>query len=140
MAASLCTLSLLLIAGAVAQTCESNQLKVSYPAPIAADGWEYRLVAQGMKKPRSLLFDSDGALIVLDAGVGILRFSLQDDGGSCVSVARNATLLANKDVTGKFSLNYSASNCPIYLSILLLEYNCCAVFTPPNRNPHHHFF
>jgi glucose/arabinose dehydrogenase len=102
MAAFLCTLSLLLIAGAVAQTCESNQLKVSYPAPIAADGWEYRLVAQGMKKPRSLLFDSDGALIVLDAGVGILRFTLQDNGGSCVSVAQNATLLANKDVIGNF--------------------------------------
>ncbi|KAK7223527.1 hypothetical protein V2G26_011530 [Clonostachys chloroleuca] len=105
MAASLYTLSLLLIAGAVAQTCESNQLKVSYPAPIAADGWEYRLVAQGMKKPRSLLFDSDGALIVLDAGVGILRFTLQDSGGSCVSVAQNATLLANKDLNHGLALS-----------------------------------
>ncbi|KUI57288.1 L-sorbosone dehydrogenase [Cytospora mali] len=35
-------------------------------------------------KPRSLTFDSSGALLVLDSGVGVKRLSFTDNGGTCL--------------------------------------------------------
>jgi glucose/arabinose dehydrogenase len=97
------TTSLFLAAAAAtanAQSCSVNDLKVDYPAPKAADGWSYRLVARNLAKPRSILFDSDGHLIVLDAGEGIYRFGIdKDEGGTCLSLGDKQTLLENKDVS-----------------------------------------
>lgn len=83
---------------AAADSC-SNSLKVSYPAPVAADGWSYRLVANGFIKPRGILFDTDGALIVVDSGAGIFHLALTDDGGTCVSVDKQTTLVESEEVT-----------------------------------------
>lgn len=80
-------------------SCESNTLEVPYPAPKAADGWEYRLVAQNLTRPRGILFDSDGALLVVDRGAGILRFEVEDNGGTCVSVGEATTLTDDEDVS-----------------------------------------
>lgn len=86
-----------LVGSSAAASC-SNSLSVSYPAPVAADGWSYRLVAQNFTKPRGILFDSDGGLIVVDSGVGIKHLALTDDGGTCVSVDKQTTLLESEDV------------------------------------------
>lgn len=80
-------------------SCDSNDLEVSYPAPEAADGWRYRLVAEGLTKPRGILFDSEGGLLVVDGGVGLLHYSFSNDGGTCVSVRENTTLIENEDVS-----------------------------------------
>lgn len=80
-------------------SCSSNTLSVSYPAPVAASGWEYRLVAQNLTRPRGILFDSDGALLVVDRGAGILRFEIEDNGGTCVSVGEPTTLTDDGDVS-----------------------------------------
>ena len=62
-----------------------NTLTTSYPAPVAAPGWEFSIALNGFKKPRSILFDNDGGLLVLDAGVGVYRSLITaDDGGTCV--------------------------------------------------------
>lgn len=94
--------SLMLAAAASARAqddCTSNKLTVSYPAPVAASGWEYRLVAQNLTRPRGILFDSDGALLVIDRGAGILRFEVDDNGGTCVSVGEPTTLTDDEDVS-----------------------------------------
>ncbi|POR38119.1 Uncharacterized protein TPAR_01691, partial [Tolypocladium paradoxum] len=62
-----------------------NTLKVAYAAPVAAKGWQYRLAATGFTKPRSIAFDRDGGLLVVDSGVGVFRVTLeQDKGETCV--------------------------------------------------------
>ncbi|EYB21428.1 hypothetical protein FG05_09272, partial [Fusarium graminearum] len=44
-------------------------------------------------RPRGILFDSEGALIVIDSGNGILHFELEDGGGTCLQVTKKTTLL-----------------------------------------------
>ena len=90
---------LLAAAAASAQDCNINNLAVSYPAPVAADGWEYRLVAQNLTRPRGILFDSDGALLVVDRGAGIKRYEIEDNGGTCVSVGEATTLTDDENVS-----------------------------------------
>lgn len=85
------------MAVSAADTC-SNSLSVSYPAPVTAEGWSYRLVANGFTKPRGIIFDSDGGLIVVDSGVGLVHLTLKDEGGTCVSVAENKTLVESEEV------------------------------------------
>lgn len=79
--------------------CGSNNLKISYPAPVAADGWSYRLVVEGLNKPRGILFDPEDGLLVVEAGSGLVHFSLEDEGGTCVSVGVKTWLLENEDVS-----------------------------------------
>ena len=79
--------------------CSSNTLSVSYPAPVAASGWSYRLVANGFTKPRGIAFDSAGALLVVDSGVGLAHLAFHDEGGTCLSVA-NKTMLLESDEVG----------------------------------------
>nr|6H7T_A Chain A, Soluble quino protein glucose dehydrogenase [Trichoderma reesei RUT C-30] len=92
----------------------TNNLQVTYPAPVAADGWEYRLISTGLTAPRSIVFDSTGGLLVLDAGVGVRRLTLQDNGGTCLSVTANATLIA--DTALNHGLAISADGGTIYAS------------------------
>lgn len=97
--ARLAILAILFAAVAAAKTCEINTLNVSYPAPVVAAGWEYRLVATNLTRPRSILFDKDGGLLVLDSGVGVVRLELQDEGETCVSVKKKTILVENSDVS-----------------------------------------
>ena len=85
-------------------SCDNNDLQVSYPAPEAADGWSYRLVIEELTNPRGLLFDDEGGLVVVDEGVGLLHFSLEDEGGTCVSAGRKTTLVENEEVSLTISL------------------------------------
>lgn len=86
------------LAGSASADC-SNTLKVSYPAPVAAKGWTYQLVAQNFTKPRGIAFDKDGGLLVIDSGAGLVHLSLKDEGDTCVSVDQRKTLLESKDVS-----------------------------------------
>lgn len=97
-ATALAAAALLLAQGVAAQDECSNSLEVSYPAPVAADGWSYRLVANNFTRPRGLLFDADGNLLLIDAGVGLVHLTLRDDGGSCLSVEETTTLVENENV------------------------------------------
>jgi glucose/arabinose dehydrogenase len=86
----------LLISIASAQECSFRTLETSYPAPVTADNWNYSIIANELRRPRGILFDSDGALIVIDSGNGIIHFELEDKGGTCLQVRKKTTLL-NKD-------------------------------------------
>ena len=75
-------------------------LKPSYPAPIVANGWQAQLVAQGLKSPRSIVFDSKGGLLVVQQGNGIVHLQLTDSGGACFDVAKKTTLINDSSVSG----------------------------------------
>ena len=87
----------LLLAGSVSADC-SNNLKVDYPAPVAADGWSYQLVAKDFNKPRGIAFDQDGGLLVVDSGNGLVHLTFSDEGDTCVSVDQRKTLLESEEV------------------------------------------
>lgn len=93
--------SLLYISLASAQSsgqCKINSLETSYATPVAADGWSYRLVATELSRPRGILFDTEGALIVVDTGVGLVHLELEDQGRTCLRVRKKTVLLENEDL------------------------------------------
>ncbi|CRK13859.1 hypothetical protein BN1723_002076 [Verticillium longisporum] len=79
-----------------AQSC-SNGLATSRSRPVVADGWSFGLVASKLSRPRSILFDSNGALLVVDSGVGIKRLLLEDEGGTCI-YANNGSVILNHGI------------------------------------------
>ena len=101
------TLSWALAAAALvgAQSCSNNDLSVSYPAPKAHSDWSYRLVARDLTKPRTILFDTSDNLLVLDAGEGIFQLSLDDEGGTCLSVDEKTTILQDEDLNHGMALS-----------------------------------
>ncbi|KAF7561532.1 hypothetical protein G7046_g2616 [Stylonectria norvegica] len=112
--------SLLLPVVSSAASCANNTLQTTYPAPVAADGWSYRLVATNFTRPRGILFDSEGGLIVVDSTVGLVHLALTDDGGTCVSVKERTTLVRNKDLNHGLALSadgktiYASSSSDVY--------------------------
>ncbi|KAK4034836.1 L-sorbosone dehydrogenase [Parachaetomium inaequale] len=69
---------------AASQTQCPSVLVPSYSAPVVTSGWQAQLVAGGLTKPRSMVFDSTGALLVVESGKGISRHSFTDHGGTCL--------------------------------------------------------
>lgn len=91
-------LSLLLGIASAQQSC-SNNLSVTYPAPVAASGWQFRLVANGFTRPRGIAFDSDGGLLVVESGAGLTHLTLDDEGGTCLTVKSKKRLIADENVS-----------------------------------------
>ncbi|EMD91386.1 hypothetical protein COCC4DRAFT_161655 [Bipolaris maydis ATCC 48331] len=54
-------------------------------APSVALGFRVEVVANGLRDPRSILFDRQGGLLVVEQGYGVSRLSLTGD-GACVRV------------------------------------------------------
>lgn len=79
-------------------------LKPSYEAPVVGSGWTAQLIATGLKKPRGIIFDQSGALLVVQQGSGIVRLTLTDNGGTCLAVNQTSNVVENSDVGVSFSL------------------------------------
>lgn len=110
--------ALLLALGATSQSC-SNHLKASYPAPVVADGYNAQLIVAGLSKPRGLLFDSEGALLVVESGVGITHIVLRDDKVTCLGPSKTTRLIDDKQVISflpimetDFALNMANTTIP----------------------------
>jgi len=67
--------------------------------PSLASGYRYTVVATGLTKPRSLEFDSDGHLFVLEQNKGLSKHVLKDDGGVCVTVASSTDIISDETVS-----------------------------------------
>ncbi|CAI4213410.1 unnamed protein product [Parascedosporium putredinis] len=98
--------------GALAK-CE-NVIVPAYQAPTLANGWQGQLVGNGFKKPRTLHFDSEGNLIILDAGVGVRRVKFTDNGDTCLEISENKLLVDNKDLN--HGLAFSGDGSTLYAS------------------------
>lgn len=82
-------------AGALAQNCPS--LSAAYPAPSLASGYEARLVAQNLNKPRGLIFDNNNNLLVVERDVGVTAFKVEG-AGSCVTLKDKKTIVGDGTV------------------------------------------
>lgn len=110
--ATLSSLLLLLVLQygiAAAQSC-SNNLSVTYPAPVAASGWQFRLIANGFTRPRGIAFDSDGGLLVVESGAGLTHLALNDEGGTCLTVKSKKRLIADQTVSFFFFFVWLCEN------------------------------
>jgi hypothetical protein len=66
-------------------------------APVVAPGFQARLVANGLNKPRGLVVDSAGHLLAVQDGVGITSFTLAEREG-CVSVTTKNVIVPTTGV------------------------------------------
>ncbi|KAL3420847.1 hypothetical protein PVAG01_07292 [Phlyctema vagabunda] len=104
---------------ALSQSCGST-LNAGYPAPIAGDGWAARLIAQNLGRPRSILFDSNGGLLLVQSGKGIVHMTLTDGGGSCVELSSTTTLINSTSLNHGIALSqdgrtlYASSSDAVY--------------------------
>lgn len=83
----------LLTALAQISSAACPNLKASYPAPVLSDGWEATLVANDLTAPRGIVFDSEGGLLVVDKGVGVVRYEFTDGGSGCLDVSKKTSLV-----------------------------------------------
>lgn len=70
----------------------------AYPQPVIGAGYTTRLIASGLNRPRSLLFDATGKMLVLEGRRGIRRLGFTDHGSTCVEVAENNVVIADTSV------------------------------------------
>lgn len=73
-------------------------LTPSYEAPVVGSGWTAQLIATNLTKPRGIIFDKSGALLVVQQGSGIVRLRFTDHGGTCLVVNETKTIVENSDV------------------------------------------
>lgn len=58
-----------------------------------------QLVATGLTKPRSIEFDTNGNLLVVQQGVGVSNIAFKDNGGTCLEVDTTADVIKNTAVS-----------------------------------------
>jgi hypothetical protein len=81
-------------------SCEScSTLNPRYNAPVAADGWTYQVIADDFTRPRGLLVDARGGLLVVDATVGIIHLTIEDTGGGCLTTSKKKSIIQSRDVS-----------------------------------------
>ncbi|KAK0641245.1 soluble quino protein glucose/sorbosone dehydrogenase [Cercophora newfieldiana] len=73
----------------------SVDIKSEYPAPVVAAGYQARLIVSGLSRPRGIIFDKSGNLLVVESGNGIrqIRFS-SDDKATCLAANADKTLIS----------------------------------------------
>lgn len=78
----------------------SSTIAPQNAAPSVALGFHVEVVANNLSRPRSIQFDSEGALLVVEASQGVRRITLTGD-GSCVRQDG-----ATQNLTDNTSLNH----------------------------------
>jgi len=89
-------LGTLLLGVAEAATCD---LTNNFAEPVLANGWEHKLIVKGLTKPRSILFDSEGNLLVIQQGAGLIHLAFDDGGSTCLDVAKKTFLINSTEVS-----------------------------------------
>ena len=80
------------------QTC--SNINPAQGAPVTAAGVQTRVVMNGLRSPRGMVFDTAGNLLVVEQGGGGIRYiKLTDNGGINVCVASSKTLIADNTVS-----------------------------------------
>lgn len=70
-------------AQSAASTACSSTIAPLNTAPSVAPGFRVEVVANNLTRPRSIQFDPEGALLVVEQSLGVRRIRLSGD-GSCV--------------------------------------------------------
>ena len=85
--------------GEVPSTCISTLTPTNSIKPSIASGYRAALVATGLTVPRGIQFDNSGNLLVVEQSVGLTSLHLDDNGGICVSVKSQNSVVESTNVT-----------------------------------------
>lgn len=94
-------LNFLLLAAAFAPSALSQSCATINPAyaPTFGSGFSGRVLVNGLKSPRGLIFDTLGNLLVVESGgSGVRYIKLTDNGGTDVCVASSKQLIPERGV------------------------------------------
>ena len=91
-----------------AAACPSSIAPAS-AAPSVAPGFRVQVVANNLRDPRGILFDSAGGLLVVEQGHGIVRIPLTGD-GACVRQNGPTTRLIEDDEVRPMGVVHTASS------------------------------
>ena len=83
----------------------ASALQPSYPAPSLAPGYTAQLIAANLTKPRGLVFDSEGHLLVVQQQVGIVSLEIQDKGDRRLKVSQKSDVIQNISLTHGITLS-----------------------------------
>ncbi|KAJ8082675.1 hypothetical protein PM082_008531 [Marasmius tenuissimus] len=109
---SLVNAALLILPQVAAQYCQT--INPAFP-PVMADGYESRVVMNGLKAPRHLVFDPLGNLLIAEQDeVGIRYAKLTDNGGLDVCVESSKVLIP--DITLNHGIDISHDGTILYVS------------------------
>jgi len=130
-------LALWVSAVAAAQTttaCETV-LTPSYTSPVVAPGWKAALVAKGLTKPRGIIFDRKGRLLVVQQGVGVTRLDLVDHGDTCIWMSTSETILSDSQGVSYsqsrfLSFSFTASVCVSVVVSFFIFFSFFSSFFP----------
>ncbi|KAK4232531.1 hypothetical protein QBC38DRAFT_439007 [Podospora fimiseda] len=98
--------------------CGDNALKPQYKAPndkfpIPSNGWRAQLIHQGLRRPRAMVWDSKGALLMTE-GAGVVYFNVADNNG-CLSL-ENKIVLVNDTENYNHGIQMSPDGTHLYVS------------------------
>lgn len=86
-----------LLGQALAQASCSALFTPSYPLPSLASGYQARLIATGLTRPRGMVIDANDNLLVVEVGRGVTSHSIIDDSG-CVSLTNSHDVVVDTEV------------------------------------------
>jgi pyrroloquinoline-quinone-dependent sugar dehydrogenase TrAA12-like protein len=99
--------------GVQAQTKCSSVLVPTYTPPAVAAGWTAQLVVNNVTTPRSLSFDSEGNLLVVERTKGVSRITFKDNGGTCLEVSRHDLIIDNPKVCPRLVVSLVSCATPL---------------------------
>lgn len=97
LAPCLLTAQVLLFGQALAQASCSALFNPTYPSPSLASGYQARLIATGLTRPRGMVIDANNNLLVVEVGRGVTSQSIVDNSG-CVSLANRHDVVRDTSV------------------------------------------
>jgi glucose/arabinose dehydrogenase len=103
-AAGLGAFSVIGTAQAQSTACEKS-IAPQHAAPSVAPGFRVEVVANELRDPRSILFDQQGGLLVVEQGRGVSRLSLKGD-GACVRVEGQVQSVVQDEAVSFATLGY----------------------------------
>jgi len=62
----------------------TNETSLTYPNPSIAGGYTYQLLTNKLRRPRNLVFDTNGNLLVSGDPDGIFVLKIREGAGGCV--------------------------------------------------------
>ncbi len=101
-------------AASAAGSCPTVLTSSDYDAPVVGSGYTAQLVVTGLTKPRGLIFDKSGALLVVESGVGITRIQFNDKGGTCLLKDQSSALIRDNSVSANpFTPTRATTDMPV---------------------------
>ena len=124
-------ISLALFAGAaVAQSasaqpkCSTTLKNAGYATPSVVAPYQFRLVATNLTRPRGIIFDSAGNLLVVQQRTNIVGLKLQGS-GDCLVAAKPQVVVDNATVCTHLQFSSSYSQFLLEFDMNIAELNSC---------------